>query len=230
VLTDQLDHLPRNVRQTTRVPVGIYRGLRFGMVLHPQFPPEVYLEGATTRHDTLSRHHHGPRAVLNALDRLASAYASECVHVRQDLSIAESQLRDNQARLGKPFIHDAYLSQLTGLRDQMKAGLSATAQWQGDQAVPSVAELAEKIRALKAAQRIEVTPARVRQKHSFAEDPITARIRRRQEPVFVAAQGVEQDGTSGAGATLLAGAGDNSAGKPPMTFHDRIEMERRRTD
>ena len=35
-----------NVRDTTRVPIGIYRGLRFGLVLHPQFPPDVYLEGA----------------------------------------------------------------------------------------------------------------------------------------------------------------------------------------
>ena len=46
VLAGQLDALPKNVRETTRVPLGIYRGLRFGMVLHPQFPPDVYLEGA----------------------------------------------------------------------------------------------------------------------------------------------------------------------------------------
>ena len=107
--------MPRNVRDTTRVPLGIYRGLRFGMVLHPQFPPDVYLEGAITRQSTLSRDHQGPRAVLNALERLASGYGSECVRVRQDLAIAESQLRDYQARLGKPFLHDAYLSELTSL-------------------------------------------------------------------------------------------------------------------
>ena len=104
-----------NVRETTRVPLGIYRGLRFGMVLHPQFPPDVYLEGAITRQSTLSREHQGPRAVLNALERLASGYGSECDRVRQDLAIAESQLRDYQARLGKPFLHDAYLSELTEL-------------------------------------------------------------------------------------------------------------------
>ena len=114
-LAGQLDALPKNVREKTRVPLGTYRGLRFGMVLHPQLPPEVYLEGAMTRQSTLSRDHHGPRAVLNALERLASAYGSECVRVRQDLAIAESQLRDYQARLGKPFLHDAYLSELTSL-------------------------------------------------------------------------------------------------------------------
>ena len=70
-------------------------------VLHQQFPPDVYLEGSTTRQTTLSREHQGPCAVLNALERLAGAYGSECVRVRQDLSIAETQLRDYQARLGK---------------------------------------------------------------------------------------------------------------------------------
>ena len=74
--------------------------------------------------------------MFNALERLASAYGSECVRVRQDLAIAESQLRDYQARLGKPFTHDAYLAELTGLRDQLKAGLSAVAQAQDDEAGP----------------------------------------------------------------------------------------------
>jgi hypothetical protein len=61
------------------------------MVLHPQWSPEVYLEGATTRIETLSRDHHGPRAVLNALERLANGYAADCARVKQELSIAESQ-------------------------------------------------------------------------------------------------------------------------------------------
>ena len=72
----------------------------------PQFPPDVYLEGAITRQSGLSREHQGMRAVLNALERLATAYGSECVRVRHDHSIAESQLRDYHARLGKPFLHD----------------------------------------------------------------------------------------------------------------------------
>src|SRR5271157_5050418 len=33
-LAEQLDSLPGNVRERTRIPLGIYRGLRFGMVLH----------------------------------------------------------------------------------------------------------------------------------------------------------------------------------------------------
>jgi hypothetical protein len=72
-LTAALDELPTNIHEKVRVPLGTYRGLRFGMVLNPQWSPEVYLQGATTRLDRLSRDHHGLRAVLNALDRLASA-------------------------------------------------------------------------------------------------------------------------------------------------------------
>jgi len=69
------------------------------MVLHPQSPPDVNLQGAINRQSTLSREHQGPRAILNALERLATAYGSECVRARQDLAIAESQLRDYQGRL-----------------------------------------------------------------------------------------------------------------------------------
>ena len=97
----------------------------------------------------------------------------------KDLAIAEAQLRDYQARLGKPFTLDAYLAELTTLRDQLKAGLSATAHEPGKEQGPSVSELAERIKAMKAANSVEATPQRVGQKQSTAEEPITARIRRR---------------------------------------------------
>jgi len=226
ILAGQLEAMPRKVGQTTRVPVGTYRGLRFGMVVHPQFPPDVYLEGAITRQSTLSREHQGQRAVLNALERLAGGYGSECVRVKQDLAIAESQLRDYQARLGKPFLHDGYLSELTSLRDQLKAGLSATGQMQGDEAGPSVFDLAEKIKALKASHSIEATPQRVRLKHSSAEEPVTARIRRRQEANDTTDQAVEQDSELGVGQTLREGKRENSPGDRPMTFQERIAIER----
>ena len=209
ILGGKLDALP-GVRDTTRVPLGTYRGLRFGLVLHPQFPPDVYLEGALTRQSGLSREHQGPRAVLNNLERLANGYGSECARVRQDLYIAESQLRDYQARLGKPFVYDAYLAELTELRDQLKAGLSASAAHQTVKEGLSTSELAEKIKALKAANTIEATPQRVRQKHSTAEEPITARIRRRQEETEAAAELQHQTTVDG-----------------PTTFAERILSERR---
>ena len=91
-----------------RFPLRTYRGLRFGMVLHPQFPPDVYLQGAMNRQANLSREHQGPRAVLNALERLVRDYPSECERTEKDLAIiVTAQLRDYQARLGAPF-HEMY--------------------------------------------------------------------------------------------------------------------------
>jgi hypothetical protein len=182
-LGDELDSLPRMVRETRRFPLGVYRGLRFGLVLHPNFPPDVYLEGAATSQSMLSRDHHGPRAVLNALERLAGTYPTECERVRQDFTIAEAQLRDYQERLGKPFVHDSYLSELTGLRDELRAHLSGKISEQESESRLSVSERAEKIKALKAANTIETTVQRVGQKHSPGEEPVTARIRRRTEEI-----------------------------------------------
>jgi hypothetical protein len=182
VLGDALATVPVRVPEPRRIPLGICRGLRFGLMLHPQFSPEVYLEGATTRRDTLSREFHGPRAVLNAVEKLAGSYAHPCATVKQELAIAEAQLRDYQARLGAPFTHDAYLSQLTDLRDQLKAGLSVHAPAAEDEAGMTVPELAERIKSLKAAHTIEGTPERTgKRRVSSAEEPVTARIRRRAE-------------------------------------------------
>jgi hypothetical protein len=237
VLADQLDHLPRNVSNTTRVPLGTYRGLRFGLVLHPQFPPDVYLEGAITRQSGLSRDHQGPRAVLNALERLAGGYGSEIVRVRQDVAIAESQLRDYRERLGKPFPHEKYLSELTELRDQLKAGLSAAAHEAGEGKGPHVSELADRIKALKAANTIEATPQRARQKQAAAEEPVTARIRRRQDAHTAGGEPV-QPGDAPAAHTALPHApepaNDNhpaaNDNRPPLSFAERIALERQRQD
>jgi N12 class adenine-specific DNA methylase len=230
VLADQLERLPRTVREMTRIPVGIYRGLRFGMVLHPQFPPDVYLEGAITRLSTLSRDHQGPRAVLNALERLATGYDPECVRVRQDLAIAESQLRDYRERLGKPFVHDTYLSELTSLRDQLKAGLSATAHDASNESGPTVSELAERVKALKAVNSIETTPQRVQRKQAAAEEPVTARIRKRQEADSASDHPVEQQASPEPSAPQPPAGGEVSSAGQPMTFQERIARERQRKD
>jgi hypothetical protein len=123
----------------------------------------------------LSRDHHGPRAILNALDRLAEGYGSECERVHRDLGVGEGQLRDYQARLGKPFLHDGYLNELSCLRDQLKAGLSTTEPKEGE---PKASEIAERIKALRAANSVEPAAARSAQPRSVAEEPVTARIRR----------------------------------------------------
>jgi hypothetical protein len=230
ILGGRLDALPNKVRETARIPLGTYRGLTFGIVLHSQFAPEIYLEGATTRLATLSRDHQGPRAVLNALERLAGGYGSECDRVHRDLGIAESQLRDYEARLGMLFPHDAYLAELTGLRDQLKAGLSGAAQEAGKQEGPSVAELSERIKAIKAANTIEATPQRIGQRQSSAEEPITAHIRRRTEsgsasdPITDSAFAAEDEGVR------MGASTQNSSHDSPRTFHERLVAERQRKD
>ena len=224
VLGDKLETLPPNVRETTRLPLGIYHGLKFGIVLNPQYPPDVYLEGAIIRQSGLSREHQGPRAVLNNLERLASSYASECDRVQQDLTIAESQLRDYQARLGNAFTHDAYLAELTTLRDQLKAGLSASSHESNRDTGSSATELADKIKSLKAANNIEAAPQRARQKHSSAEEPITARIRRRASSMPTTDSMMRVD------AELSSALPENRSDTLRMTFQERIATERSRED
>jgi N12 class adenine-specific DNA methylase len=226
ILAATLDTLPRHVRETTHMPLGRYRGLNFGLVIRPDFPPDVYLEGETKRTAILSREHQGPRAVLNALERLANEYGSECSRVQQDRTIAEAQFRDNRARLGKPFTLEAYMTELTALRDQLKAGLSGKTT-EGT-AGPGVSELADQIKSLKAEHTVEATPQRVRQKHSTAEEPVTARIRRRAETVAPSDHVTESETVPGEDTDLPLSSPTNSSVRPQLGFQERIAINRQR--
>jgi hypothetical protein len=180
VLGSHLDSLPRNIQETCRVPLGVYRGLDFGVVLHPHFPPDLYLQGTTALHSMLSKEHHGPRAVLNGVERLVNGYSSECDRVRADLTIAEAQLRDYKDRLGKPFLHDAYLSELAALRDELKTQLSGrTPASEGDPRL-GVSDTAAQIKSHMATHSMEAAPERIEKPSNCqAEEPVTARILRR---------------------------------------------------
>jgi hypothetical protein len=143
--------------------------------------PDLYLEGAGTREAMLSREHHGPRAILNAVERLAGEYESVCARLQQDLTIAGGTV----ARLpGTPRRAVPPRSVPVGadaLRDQLRVGLSASARTSGE--APSVAELAEKIKALKAAHSIEASPKRIGAQYASAEEAITTRVRSRMEAI-----------------------------------------------
>jgi hypothetical protein len=179
-LNKLLDALPEILHATQRVPLGNYRGLVFGIVLHQHFPPEVYLEGAITRQVALSEHR-GARAVLNAVERLATGYPEHRQKAVQEHTIAENQLRDYQSRLGKTFEYDEYLSALIQLRDQLKLGLSVNAA-EPQEGQPTVGELVEKITTLRASNTIESTTERVARPRAAAEEPVTSRIRRNRTP------------------------------------------------
>jgi hypothetical protein len=176
VLGSRIKSLPEKVRETGHFPLGHHRGLKFGVVLYPSGSREVFLEGATTRFTPLSRESHGPRAVLNAVERLCSTYESTLDKTQEELSIAQGQLRDHEARLGGPFVHDAYLTELTSLRDQLRAALSGAAP---EPEHPPAGEIGERIQILKASHSVEAAPVRESKRGiQAAEEPVTARIRR----------------------------------------------------
>ena len=89
-----------------------------------------------------------------------------------NLAIAESQLRDYNARLGKPFLHEEYFAELTMLRDRLKVSLSAGRGTETD-SVDSASELAQSIKNLKAGQTIDSSPQRLGQVRLSAEVPVT---------------------------------------------------------
>jgi len=243
ILGGRLDSLNNMVSTQRSVPLGTYRGLRFGLVLQPHQAPDLYLDGAASRRAMLSRDHHGPRAVLNAMERLAGGYKSQCDSTKQDLTIARDQLRDYESRLGAEFPHEAYLSELTALRDRLKAGLSGATPEPGTQPGESVSELAGRIKAVRADHTIEATPQRAGTRHSTAEEPVTARIRRRTEAIST--PDAAQEGcpppeftipgnsssliTSASPARGSGGTGDISS-KPESTYRDRIATSRRQPE
>ena len=160
-LTARLERLPERVSDTRTVPMGTYRGLAFGVVLHPMGGTDAYLDGQTVRRTEL-RDGAGGRALLNALDRLAGGYAAERERCERDRAVAEGQLEDYGVRLGTTFAHAGYERELTGLRDALRAGLSDKAE--PKEGEPTVAELAERIKALRAVQAVEAAPVRVQRK------------------------------------------------------------------
>jgi N12 class adenine-specific DNA methylase len=239
-LTEKLETLPIAVDDVTRVPLGTYRGLAFGLVLRPRGISEVYVEGAITRQSSISREQWGARAVLNELERLIAGYTAESDRTCQDLVVAESQLRDYQARLGAPFAHEKYLTELTEFRNQLKDALSG----RKSEAGLTAGELSRQIKALKASQTIEATPQRVGQRSVTAAEPVTAQIRRR----------IEAGGLSGADnqiaehepteptVDMLAASGEESTPPTPLghdghpqhhghephqSFQQRLTKERR---
>ena len=174
LLGGALDALPRRVPRKQIVPLGTYRGLEFGIVLHPDWAPEAYVQGAAVRHERLPRDGFGPRAVLNAVGRIIDGYAAGCEAARRDLAVAEGQLADYRTRLGRPFGHEAYWRELSDLRDQLRAALSGTRE----EGTPDTAEMAEKIKGLIAANKVDAAPERAGRLATSAEEPVTARIRR----------------------------------------------------
>jgi hypothetical protein len=178
----RLQALPALVPQTHTVPLGVSRGLTFSLVLHPHGAPDICVEGALTRVSQLPRDFHGPRAILNAVERLIGSYATEREKTVRDLGIAQGQRRDYEARLGAAFAHTGYLDELTGLRNQLEAALSSNAQQVSDAPLADVEAIVERIKALKATHTLEAAPERTAPRSATTvEEAITTRIRQREQ-------------------------------------------------
>jgi hypothetical protein len=176
-LAIRLQSLAVAVSEHRSVTLGQYQGLPFGLFLSPQGNLEVFVEGATTRMTSLLREHHGPRAILNAVERIIDSYDVECERARNDLTIAQNQLRAYEARTGTAFPHDSYVTELTELRDRLKAALATPAEHGAE--IPA---LTERITALKVSQSIEASPERhTPRAAATAAEPVTVRIRQRMQ-------------------------------------------------
>jgi len=181
VLDRKLDVLPTKTLDTTKIPIGTWNGLAFGMILRPGSHPDAFLEGQITRCTKLLTNKPGPRAVLNALDRIAESIHTDVTRTTQDHSIAEAQLRDYTARLEQVFAHADYQQQLSQLRDALKERLSTSAAPKPESETVSTSELSERIRTLKASHTVEAMPSRTERQSIFAEEPVTSRIRNRRK-------------------------------------------------
>ncbi len=176
VLGKRLNGLPAEVSETRTIKLGIYHGLEFGVIIHRFGAPESYLQGEIVRRGDLARDA-GPRAVLNALDRMIGGYDDQIGNAKRELGIAQGQLRDYEGRIGNAFAHEEFKRELEGLRDQLRIGLSGNVP---DDATP-VAELAARIKALRDANTVEAAPQRIgTRKAARAEQPVTARIMARK--------------------------------------------------
>ena len=170
-LGNALNRLPDFVDHRRQFTVGKYRGLDFGVVKYPGGAVDVYLEGQGFRTTQLCKDSHGPRAVWNALNRIADTYGERIAETREDLELARSQFADYEARLGRVFAHSGYMDELAELRDRLKMSLSGTPA-EGE---PTAAELSERIKSLRAAHQVEAAPARVKSR------PRAEASRRREE-------------------------------------------------
>jgi N12 class adenine-specific DNA methylase/predicted RNA methylase len=182
VLGKMLDAFPEEVRETRRFELGQIRGLGFGLIKHRYGSPDVYLEGQGTRHAPLSRDSQGPRAVLNALERLFGSYEGRIAELRRELSLAEVKLKDYEARLGNTFPHERYIEELGALRDELKVALSATQAPEGaEPKTRTAAEVASLIQTLRDSHKVEVAvPVKNPRQAARSERPVTARLKERE--------------------------------------------------
>jgi hypothetical protein len=203
-----------------RMELGMYRGLKFGLDLAPHERPAVYVEGAVKRFDSLSRDHHGPRAIMNAVARLVDGYEGEKARAAKELEISRGQLRDYQGRVGGVSQHEAYLEELHSLRDQLERALSDK-PGEADQE-----EIVARIKALREAHTVEAAPERTRRQAASIEEAVTTRIMRGRETEPVKVEKPEQIEIPVQSAEIMRFKKPVMS-KPKATHREKVEGEKR---
>jgi hypothetical protein len=218
VLEARLKGTSMNPWRRESVALGMYRGLKFGLDLSPHEKPAVYVEGAVTRFEPLSRDHHGPRAIMNAVARLVDGYEGERARSAKDLEISRGQLRDYQGRVGGAFQHGAYLEELHGLRDQLERSLSDK-PGEVDQE-----EIVARIKALREAHTVEAAPERTKRQAASIEEAVTTRILRGREMEPAKVEKPKQIEMPGAEIMTFKKPGMS---KPKPTHRQKVEGDKR---
>lgn len=83
VLEHYLRQIPRHVNDIIPIPIGLFRGLRFGVICYPDGSADVYLQGDTTRQMRVQSVSISPVDVVRTLEHLACTYEVECEFIRR---------------------------------------------------------------------------------------------------------------------------------------------------
>lgn len=185
VLGGKLDRLPPLRDHAQQTELGKFHGLTFGIQRTPFGRNEVYLQGAARRSTALARDA-GPRALLNAAERLTESMASQVRETTEELELARRQLADYRQRQERPFEQEDLLAELTRLRNSLRQALSRSERPEGadaaetpEEAAPTTQELSAEIKELLASRQGAETAEPAREAAvSTAEEPIAARLRR----------------------------------------------------
>lgn len=180
LLASRLECLPDSVTDSKSIEIGEYHGLQFGLMLYPHGQRDVYLKGNGLRTASLSRDHAGPRAVLNAISRMADSFTEHIEKTKQDLALAKQQLHDYQSRLGAEFEHEAYCYKLTELRNQLRLALSVNPHESESADAPklTIAEITDQMQQLRSSHTPSEAVRRQSESPEFtAELPVTTRVR-----------------------------------------------------
>ncbi|MFL5328658.1 MAG: DEAD/DEAH box helicase family protein [Gemmataceae bacterium] len=163
LLSNALNWIPERVTHPKRFPLGTFHGLSFG-INRTSLSTDVYLEGKGFRCEMLNRDSQGPRAVMNALQRMALSYDELIAKIQKELALAQNQLHDYWSRKGLAFANEQYMAELTVLRDKLRKALSEKVA----EEQPDATELAGRITALRNAARSPIPTS------TFSERVISA--------------------------------------------------------